>query len=256
MTTSRTTSQQDGPAQPGRWPASHDAVVFLLDVDNTLLDNDRVKEDMARQLRELLGTELADRFWATYEEVRQATGTVDLPLTFERFERYVASRDLDPERVGKLLAAVRTIIMEYPFATALFPETMATLAHLRTMGRPVIVSDGDTTYQPRKIAESGLGRAVDWQVVIYAHKEEHLDDILLRWPASYYVMVDDKPRILAETKRLIAQRVVTVQVMQGHYAREESPEDGQLSPPPDLTLARIGDLRQLALADFAAHLGH
>ncbi len=162
-------------AQPR--PIPSDEVVFLLDVDNTLLDNDRLKDDLARQLRELLGEALAVQFWDEYEAVRVATGVVDLPLTFERFEPYVP----DAER----MAAVRTIIMDYPFAACVYPETMATLAHLRTLGRPVIVSDGDTAFQPRKIEQSGLAEAVEWQMVIYIHKEEHLDEIIARWPSSY-----------------------------------------------------------------------
>ncbi len=223
-----------GPASP-----PGDEVVFLLDVDNTLLDNDHLKDDLARLLRELLGDALAAQFWAEYEAVRQVTDTVDLPLTFERFERYVPD--------AAQMAAVRAIIMEYPFATCVYPEAMETLAHLRTLGRPVIVSDGDTSYQPHKIEQSGLARAVDWQVVIYVHKEEHLDEILARWPASYYVMVDDKPRILAETKRRMPEQVVTVQVMQGHYAMAGE----QFDPPPDMTLARIGELQRLSPEDFA-----
>jgi len=219
-----------------------DEVVFLLDVDNTLLDNDRLKDDLARHLRELLGDALAAQFWAEYEEVRRLTQTVDLPLTIERFERHV------PDLVT--MAAVRAIIMDYPFVMCLYPETMDTLAHLRAMGRPVIVSDGDTTYQPHKIEQSGLATAVEWQVVIYVHKEEHLDDIVARWPALYYVMVDDKPRILAETKRRMPERVVTVQVMQGHYAMAGE----RFDPRPGITLAGIGDLLRLSLADFEAQL--
>jgi hypothetical protein len=140
--------------------------------------------------------------------------------------------------------------MDYPFATCVYPETMDTLAHLRTVGRPVIVSDGDTTYQPHKIEQSGLATAVEWQVVVYIHKEEHLDEIMTRWPASYYVMVDDKPRILAETKRRIPERAVTVQVMQGHYAAAGE----RFDPSPDITLAGIGDMLRLSLADFDPHL--
>jgi FMN phosphatase YigB (HAD superfamily) len=223
-------------------PSSSDEVVFLLDVDNTLLDNDRLKDDLARNLRELLGDTPAAQFWDEYEVVRQATGVVDLPLTFERFERHVPDADR--------MAAVRAIIMDYPFATCLYPETLATLAHLWTLGRPVIVSDGDTTYQPHKIEQSGLAQAVEWQVVIYAHKEEHLDEILARWPASYYVIVDDKPRILAETKRRMPDRFVTVQVMQGHYALSGE----RFTPAPDLTCAAIGELQRLTLADLATHL--
>jgi len=219
-----------------------DEVVFLLDVDNTLLDNDSLKDDLARHLRELLGDVLAAQFWADYEEVRRLTETVDLPLTFERFERCV------PDQVT--MAAVRAIIMDYPFATCVYPETMDTLTHLRAMGRPVIVSDGDTTYQPHKIEQSGLATEVEWQVVIYVHKEAHLDEIMTRWPASYYVMVDDKPRILSEIKRRIPERVVTVQVMQGHYATAGE----RFDPPPDITLAGIGDMLRISLADFEAYL--
>ncbi len=216
--------------------------MFLLDVDNTLFDNDRLKDDLGVQLRALLGEALATRFWATYEAVRAATGTVDYPLTFERFRSLISEQ----ERWEALL----TLIMEYPFVTCLYPESLATLTHLRTLGQPVIVSDGDTTYQPRKIAQSGLARAVDWQTVIYTHKEEHLDAIRSRWPAAYYVMVDDKPRILSQVKRLAPQRLVTVQVMQGHYASAAE----RFSPPPDLTLSGIGDLRRLTLADLRPHL--
>jgi FMN phosphatase YigB (HAD superfamily) len=219
----------------------HD-VVFLLDVDNTLIDNDAVKVDMAAQLKALLGDELAEQFWDEYEEVRRLTSVVDLPLTFERFAPYVKDE--------ATMAVVRAIIMDYPFASRVFPETMATLAYLRTLGTPVIVSDGDTTYQPRKIERSGLGEAVEWQVVIYVHKEEHLDEILARWPARYYVMVDDKARILAATKRRIPDRAVTVQVMQGHYAQATA----QFAPPPDIVLESIGDVQRLTLADYEPRL--
>jgi FMN phosphatase YigB (HAD superfamily) len=219
----------------------HD-VVFLLDVDNTLLDNDAVKVDMAAQLRALLGDELAEQFWDEYEEVRRLTSVVDLPLTFERFAPYVNDE--------AKMAVVRAIIMDYAFATRVFPETMATLAHLRTLGTPVIVSDGDTTYQPHKVERSGLAEAVEWQVIIYVHKEDHLDEILARWPARYYVMVDDKARILAATKRRMPDRVVTVHLLQGHYAQATT----QFAPPPDIVLANIGDLRKLTAADFEPHL--
>jgi len=226
--------------QPAGSSAEH--VVFLLDVDNTLLDNDRLKEDLDLRLRKLLGEALARQFWAAYEEVRAATGTVDYPLTFERFKGMIPD--------GERRAALLSLIMEYPFATCLYPQTMATLAHLRALGQPAIVSDGDTTYQPHKIAQSGLAAAVDWQVVIYTHKEEHLDEIFARWPATFYVMVDDKPRILSEVKRLMPQQVVTVQVMQGHYATSSEP----FSPAPDLTLVGIGDLQRLTLTDLMLHL--
>lgn len=224
-------------------PRASDAVVFLLDCDNTLLDNDALKDDMSAQLRSLLGDALAEQFWGEYEEVRRLTGIVDLPLTFERFGLHC------PDEL--IMSRVRSIVMDYPFASRVYPETFAVLRYLRSLGEPVIVSDGDTAYQPRKIEQSGLAAAVDWQVVIYAHKENHLQEIEQRWPARFYVMVDDKARILASTKRLIPDRVVTVQVMQGHYAQATA----AFAPPPDLTIARIGDLQSLTLTTLAAHLG-
>ncbi|HEX6541753.1 MAG TPA: hypothetical protein VF040_08370 [Ktedonobacterales bacterium] len=217
-------------------------VVFLLDCDNTLLDNDTVKIDMDAQLRQLLGKTMAETFWTEYEAVRQLTGTVDLPLTFERFEE----RHPEPESGVRL----RSIIMDYPFASRVFPETMATIAHLKTLGLPTIVSDGDSVYQPHKIEHSGLAEAVNWQVVIYVHKEDHIDDIMARWPASFYVAVDDKGRILTALKRRMPHRFVTVQVMEGHYAAKGAPE----TPPPDIAIASIGELMSFTVEDFRAHL--
>jgi FMN phosphatase YigB (HAD superfamily) len=221
---------------------SSDPIVFLLDCDNTLLDNDTLKADMAAQLHALLGQELSERFWQEYEEVRRLTGTVDLPLTFERFAPQLSN--------ASTIQRVEALVMDYPFARRLYPETLETLRHLRAIGLPTIVSDGDTVYQPRKIERSGLAEAVDWQVVIYAHKEDHLQEIMERWPGRYYVMVDDKARILAALKRLHPDRFVTVQVMQGHYAQAST----QFAPPPDITIAHIGDLCALGLSDFARHL--
>jgi len=234
-----TTPRPDRPEAP---PDDALPVAFLLDVDNTLIDNDAVKADMAAQLKALLGDDLSGRFWDEYEEVRRLTGVVDLPLTFERFEPLVPD--------AATMERVRAIIMDYPFATRVFPDAFAALDHLRALGLPTIVSDGDTTYQPRKIALSGLGEAVNWQVVIYAHKEDHLDEILRRWPARFYVMVDDKARILAAIKRRIPDRVVTVHVLQGHYARATA----QVAPPPDIALPGVGDLRALGLSDLESHL--
>jgi FMN phosphatase YigB (HAD superfamily) len=142
--------------------------------------------------------------------------------------------------------------MDYPFDRRLYPETLATLRYLKTIGLPTIVSDGDSVYQARKIERSGLAEAVDWQVVIYAHKEDHLQEVIDRWPAQYYVMVDDKARILAAVKRFMPDRFVTVQVTQGHYAKAYV----RFAPSPDITIAHIGDLAALGPADFARYLAH
>ena len=230
------------PHTDGETAAPEWEVVFLLDCDNTLLDNDALKADMDAQLRALLGQTMADTFWTQYEEVRRLVGSVDLPLTFERFDE----RHPDPA----VAAQLRAIIMDYPFASRVYPETMATIAYLKTIGLPTILSDGDSLYQPRKIEQSGLAEAVNWQAVIYTHKEERIEEVMERWPARFYVAVDDKGRILSALKHGWPDRFVTVQVMQGHYARAGTPE----TPPPDITIGGIGELQYLTLADFRAHL--
>ncbi len=217
--------------------------VFVLDCDNTLLDNDALKADLEVRLRALLGEERAERFWRLYEDVRAQTGTVDFPLTIEHF-RYELNDNA-------LLERVRATIMDYPFAERLYPGALETLAYLRTIAFPAIVSDGDGVYQPLKIERAGLAAAVEGHVLIYVHKEEHLSGILGRWPAPLYVMVDDKKRILAETKAQMPDRFVTVHVRQGHYGID--PE--RFDPAPDVTIEHIADLRDFSLAELRGHLG-
>lgn len=217
--------------------------VFILDVDNTLLDNDAIKTDYDRRLRELLGGDLTARFWTVYEHVRAETGTVDYPLTLDRFR----SDCPDPD----LLERARAVLLDYPFAERLYPDTVATLAHLRQIGEPAIVSDGDQRYQALKIERSGLRAAVEERVLIYVHKEDHLPTILTRWPAPLYVMVDDKARILSAVKARFPDRFVTVHVRQGHYGLETERYD----PSPDLSIGGIGDLRHYTVADFLQHVG-
>ncbi len=215
-------------------------IVFILDCDNTVLDNDGVKSDMDAALKRLLGIERAIRFWEVYEDVREQEGIVDLPKTFEVF-----GAELDD---GALLAQVRSTIMDFPFAKRLFPDTLSTIDYLHTVGEPVIVSDGDTVYQPRKIEQSGLADAVRGQWVVYAHKENDLDEVMQRWPADVYVMVDDKARILADCKRLEPGKFVTVHIVQGHYAKETH------TPGPDVTYHDIGELRTLDLTNLRQYL--
>ncbi len=227
----------DAPSDAGQRSAP---IVFILDCDNTLLDNDQVKSDMDAQLRALLGDALTVRFWEVYEHVRQRKGTVDLPETFAQFRA-----DLPDDGT---LDHVRAAIMDFPFATRLFPATLATLDFLRSQGLPTIVSDGDSVYQPRKIERSGLAEAVCGQWVVYIHKEDHLDEVMARWPADFYVMVDDKARILAETKRRLPNRFVTAHLLKGHYAEDV------YSPAPDITLRDIGDLQSLDMDALRAYL--
>jgi FMN phosphatase YigB (HAD superfamily) len=225
-------------------PASRPPAVFVLDVDDTLLDNDALKNDLDIHLRGILGDALTERFWQVYEDVRMAEDTVDYPLTIETFAREVP----DAAQIGR----VRSLIMNYPFAQRLYPHALATLAHLEKIGLPTIVSDGDAVYQPLKIERSGLAAAVDGRVLVYIHKEEHLDEVMARWPGDVYVMVDDKARILAETKRRYPEQFVTIHVRQGHYGLD--PE--RYAPAPDLVVDSIGDLRAFSLAEVTHHLDH
>jgi hypothetical protein len=210
-------------------------MVFVFDCDNTLLRNDDVKDAMDRALISLVGPNLTQTFWRVYEDVRGREGTVDLPTTFTEFRPYLAS--------DAQLEAARSAIMGFPFQDYLYPDALETIATVKQHGLPVIVSDGDSVYQPHKIARSGLASAVNEQWVVYLHKEQHLAEIEARWPAPLYVMIDDKARLLAALKSQAPDRVVTVHIDQGHYAAEVA------SPEPDISLKHIGDLRSL---DFAA----
>ena len=224
-------------------PSPENTAVFMLDCDNTLLDNDAVKTDTDARLRALLGDDLTERFWTIYEEVREHTSTVDYPLALETFAGEVGDADL--------MARVRLAVMEYPFAKRLYPGALAALEHLSTLGLTTIISDGDMVYQPMKIEQSGLAAAVGGRVLIYVHKEDHLDEIMEQWPSDLYVIVDDKLRILSAIKARLPQRFVTVHVRQGHYGYDEKTYD----PGPDLTLDHIAQLQGLTLGDFRRHLG-
>lgn len=217
-------------------------IVFVLDCDNTLLDNDRVKADLDAGLRQILDERLVERFWQVYEEVRAESGTVDFPITLERF------RADCPDAVRQ--ERIRALVMEYPFAERLYPATLETLEHLRGIGMPTIVSDGDQIYQRLKIEASGLAAAVEGHVAIYIHKEVHLEEIMERWPASFYVMVDDKARILSETKTRFPERFVTVHVRQGHYGTE----DLLYAVAPDISLEGIANLRAVTLGELRHYL--
>lgn len=219
-------------------------VVFVLDCDNTLLDNDAVKADLDAGLHQILDEGMLRRFWQVYEEVRAESGTVDFPVTLERF------RAEYPDAVR--MERIRALVMDYPFAERLYPATLETLAYLRGIGMPVIVSDGDQIYQRLKIERSGLAAAVEGHVAIYVHKEDHLEEIMERWPASFYVMVDDKARILSETKARFPERFVTVHVRQGHYGTE----DAHYAVAPDISPGGIADLRALTVDELRRHLGH
>ena len=207
-------------------------VVILFDVDNTLLDNDRVQDDLRSHLECEFGAESRDRYWAIFEELRAELGYADY---LGALQRYRLEDMCDPR-----LLMMSSFLVDYPFANRLFPGSLAALEHVRSWGAPVILSDGDVVFQPRKVQRSGLWEAVEGRVLIYIHKEQMLDDVERHYPARHYVMVDDKLRILAVMKKVWGDRLTTVWLRQGHYALD--PQALAMYPPADLTLERIGDL--------------
>jgi FMN phosphatase YigB (HAD superfamily) len=215
--------------------------VFLLDVDNTLLDNDRVAADLRRYLTREVGVERAERYWVIFETLRTELGYADY---LGALQRYRIEHPRDPH-----LLAVSSFLVNYPFANRLYPESLDVLEHLATWGPTVILSDGDVVFQPRKIECSGLFAAVESRVLIYIHKEKELDDVERRYPADHYVLVDDKVRILTAAKAVWQGRLTTVFVRQGHYARAD---DVRTYPVPDVTIERIGDLLRHDLAALCA----
>ncbi len=222
--------------------SSPERVVFLLDCDNTLLDNDRVQEDLRDHLASEFGAASRDRYWAILEELRSELGYVDYLGALQRYRLGVAS---DPE-----LLRMSSFLIDYPFARRLYPGALDAIRHLGALGSTVVLSDGDVVFQPRKIQRSGLWTAVEGRVLIYIHKERMLDAVAERYPARHYVMVDDKLRILAAMKEIWGDRLTTIFPRQGHYALD--PENVAAYPAADLTVERIADL---VTCDLAPLLG-
>jgi FMN phosphatase YigB (HAD superfamily) len=221
---------------------THD-VVFLLDVDNTLLDNDAVIEDLRRHLVDAFGLECQQRYWEIFEQLRTELGYADYLGALQRYR-------IEHPREARLLG-ISLYLLHYPFADRVYPGAFDAIRHLRLRGPVVILSDGDVVFQPRKVERSGLWSAVEGEVLIYIHKERMLDDVEQRHPARHYVMVDDKLRILAAMKQVWGNRLTTIFPRQGHYALD--PENINAYPSADITVEGIGDLVN---ADFATLLGN
>lgn len=215
---------------------SHE-VVFLIDVDNTLLDADRVTVDLGRYLEGTVGHNRQQRYWSLFKQLRDELGYADYLGALQRY-RNEYQRDLHILMVSRFL-------LNYPFANRLFPDALAVVNHMKQRGPVVLVSDGDAVFQPHKIERAGLFDAVDGQVLVYVHKEDELDDIEERYPAEHYVLIDDKLRILSAVKNLWGPRVTTVFTQQGHYA--QSFQVRNMYPPADFSLERIGELLQYDL---------
>jgi FMN phosphatase YigB (HAD superfamily) len=220
--------------------APDNEVVFLFDVDNTLLDNDRVTADLRRYLEKSFGPEVRDRYFAIFEELRVELGYADYLGTLQR---YRLEAECDPR-----LLMISEYLVDYPFANRLYPGSLDVLEHVRQWGPTVILSDGDVVFQPRKVRRSSLWDAVEGRVLIYIHKELMLDDVERHYPARHYVMVDDKLRILAAMKNFWGDRLKTVFPRQGHYALD--PKTLAAYPAADITLEHIGELAHCDLPDF------
>jgi len=206
-------------------------LVTLFDVDNTLLDNDRIVADLRRHMDGALGRERRDEYFEIFEALRVELGYADY---LGALQRYRVSHPFD----SKVLV-VSQFLVNYPFANRLFPESLDVVERARAWGPVVILSDGDVVFQPRKIERSGLADAVDRNILIYVHKEEALDDVERRYPAERYVMVDDKLWLLHAIKKHWRTRVTTVWPKQGHYVTDDRV---RTLPPPDVTIERIGGL--------------
>lgn len=208
-----------------------DSLVFLFDVDNTLLDNDRVTADLKRHLEQQVGHECQQRYWDIFEQIRSERGYADYLGALQRY------RLENPREPG--LLTVSHFMVNYPFATRLYPDSLDAVEYVRQWGKTVVLSDGDVVFQPLKVERSGISASMDG-VLIYVHKEKELEDVERRFPAGHYVLIDDKLRILAEIKKIWGEKVTTVFPRQGHYALD--PAIVSAYPPADIMVKRIGEL--------------
>jgi FMN phosphatase YigB (HAD superfamily) len=215
-------------------------VVFLVDVDNTLLDNDRVQDDLRGYIESEFGAAARDRYWQIFEALFKELGYADYLGALQRYRLDVLT---DPR-----LQHMSSFLLDYPFADRLYAGALETLAHLRKWGPTVILSDGDAVFQPRKVQRSGIRDAVEGRVLIYIHKEEMLDDVRRHYPARRYVMVDDKLRILSAMKKIWGSELTTVFPRQGHFAFD--PQVVAAYPAADVTVEAIGELARFELSAF------
>jgi len=215
-----------------------DSQVFLLDVDNTLLDNDSVAHDLREYLSREFGVERQARYWEIFETLRRELGYADY---LGALQRYRLEQPGDPRFLEASL-----FLLDYPFADRLYPGALDLLARLKSLGRVAILSDGDAVFQPRKIARSGLWGAVEGNVLIYIHKEQMLADVERRFPARHYVVLDDKIRLLTAIKKIWGARCTTVFVRQGHYAADHAAVAA--FPAADVSVEHIGEVNVHAFA--------
>lgn len=221
-------------------PPAHDKIVFMFDVDNTLLDNDRVTADLKQHLEKEVGLKGSRSFWNIFEGLRNRLGYADY---LGALQRYRVKNPHDPH-----LIAVSNFLIDYPFAKRLFTDSLKVIKLVKRWGQAILLSDGDVVFQPRKIERSGLSVAVDRKVLIYVRKDRQLRDVAKRFPADHYVMVDDKLRILAAVKKTWGRKVTTVFVRQGHYALDKKIHSA--FPPADVSIETISALLNPELIKF------
>ncbi len=222
---------------------SRSDTAFLFDVDNTLLDNDRVIADLQSHLEQEIGAARAKCYWMLFEQLRTELGYADY---LGALQRYRGEYPHDPS-----ILTVSHFLLNYPFAERLLPGALDVIEHVKQWGPAALLTDGDVVFQPRKVDRSGLSEAVAGQVLIYLHKEQELDDVEQRCPAEHYVLVEDKLRLLTAIKKIWGRRVTTIFVRQGHYALD--PEILADYPAADISLDSIGDLLQYELAQLLNH---
>ena len=215
-------------------------VVFLFDVDNTLIDNDRVQAHLSEHLEQTYGAATRDRSWEILEQLRSELGYADYLGALERYR----TEDLHRPEVLRM----SSWLVDYPFADRLYPRALDAVRHVQQWGTVVILSDGDAVFQPRKVERSGLWHLFENRVLIYIHKEQELDDVRRLYPADHYVLIDDKLRILSAVKKFWGESVTTVFPKQGHYALDSKALAEY--PPADVELANIGDLLNYDLSSF------
>src|SRR6266516_7717569 len=217
-------------------------LVFLIDVDNTLIDNDFVKSDLDEHIKVQMGETVTNRFWELYEQTREAGDVINIPLALKWLREQTPLSELDEQTY----LHVHSLFDNYPFFNALYPYTLETLRYLRTPGLTVILSDGDLYFQSEKIFNSDLAETVEGRVLIYTHKQEHLQEIMQQYPADHYAMIDDKLQILADSKPIMGKNFTTVFVQQGKYAAEQKTSNFV----PDISVLHIGDLRNYGAEQF------
>jgi len=215
-------------------------LAFLIDLDNTILDNDGVKADIERKMLEILGPDAATRFWELYEVVRKETDVIDFP---EQMRRLRAERPADAAAID----AATDALMAWDFRSRLYPRAIETVLHLKGLGLPIVLSDGDPVFQPSKIHQCGVTEAVDGRVLIFVHKEKYLPAVRMRYKAAHYVLIDDKPGILMRSKVALVDRLTTVHVLQGKYALDPK---HAVDYKPDIVVGRFSDLLRYGTSDF------